>query len=89
MLKAKFKPFSQAPYFKVKWLSGQKGRKPEIEIAASELDLICLRLAKAGYGGGIPQSIAYMDCDWVMKMIQYEDFCSDYEKAYLDLNKNG
>jgi len=30
-----------------------------------------------------------MDCDWVMKIIQYEDFCSDYEKAYLDLNKNG
>jgi hypothetical protein len=56
-----------------------------VEITASELDILCLRLAKAGYGK--PQDIAEMDCDWVMKMIQYEDFCSEYESKYFELNK--
>jgi len=30
-----------------------------------------------------------MSLEWVMKMIDYENFCQDYEEEYLNLNKNG
>lgn len=50
---------------------------------------MCLKLAKAGYGSGNPETIGAMSCDWVLKMAQYEGFCQDYEEEYLNLNQNG
>jgi hypothetical protein len=44
-------------------------------------------LAKAGYGGGNPESIGRMTPSWVMKILDYEGFCNDYEEEYYNLNK--
>jgi len=30
-----------------------------------------------------------MDISWVLKMMEYEGFCSEYEEEYHNLNKNG
>jgi hypothetical protein len=30
-----------------------------------------------------------MNISWVLKMIEYEGFCSEYEEEYHNLNKNG
>lgn len=52
------------------------------------MDIICLRLAKAGYAGGNPEAVGKMSADWVMKMVDYEGFCSDYEDELYKLNKD-
>jgi hypothetical protein len=46
-----------------------------------------LKLAKAGYGGGNPETIGQMSPDWVIKILDYENFCGDWEEEYLNLNK--
>jgi hypothetical protein len=43
-------------------------------------------LAKAGFGGGNPETIANMPSKWVVKMLEYNDFCSNYETEYQNLN---
>jgi hypothetical protein len=45
-------------------------------------------LAKSGYGGGNPEMIGKMNPNWVMKIVNYEDFCNDYEEEYQHLNKD-
>jgi len=47
-----------------------------------------LKLAKAGYCGGNPETISKMNVVWVIKMLEYEGFCSDYEEEYINLNSN-
>ena len=51
--------------------------------------MIALRLAKAGYGGGDPGSVLKMRADLVIAAAQYEIFVSDYERAYIELNRPG
>ena len=48
---------------------------------------IALRLAKAGYWQGDPGRILKAPADEVIGVLQYENFCSDYERAVIDLNK--
>ena len=50
---------------------------------------IAMKLSKIGYCGGNPESILKMPVDIVMTMLDYEAFESDYEKAYIELNKEG
>lgn len=87
MLKGESNAFFQRPYFEVKKSNSEKKRQPRVEIRADEGDVTCLKLAKAGYGN--PEQIGQMSAAWVLKMIQYEGFCQDYEEEYLNLNKNG
>tara|TARA_R110000751_G_scaffold299695_4_gene411064 strand:- start:11317 stop:11466 length:150 start_codon:yes stop_codon:yes gene_type:complete len=43
-------------------------------------------LAKAGWGGGNPETIANMQVDQVVKMYYYEISCNDYVAALHALN---
>ena len=49
--------------------------------------MIALRLAKAGYTGGDPERVLKMRSDIVIAAIQYEAFINDYERAYIELNR--
>ena len=51
--------------------------------------MVALRLAKAGYCGGDPERILGMRADLVMAALQYESFIGDYERTYLELNREG
>jgi len=44
-------------------------------------------LAKAGYCGGNPEKIGQMQTKWVTLLLEYESFCTDWEKEYMELNK--
>jgi len=47
--------------------------------------LIFFRLSKAGYGS--VNEIEKWDARKVLQALAYEVFCSDYEAAWLELNK--
>ena len=49
--------------------------------------MVALRLAKAGYGGGDPERILCMRADRVLELLEYESYHADYERAWLDLNR--
>lgn len=49
--------------------------------------MVALRLAKAGYGGGDPERILKMRADLVVAAIQYEAFLIDYERTFLEINR--
>jgi hypothetical protein len=88
LFKGESYPFFQAPVLEVKRSSRKdNAKKPRTKINAEEADIVCLRLAKAGYGGGDPEKIGKMAVDWVMKIVGYEGFCSDYEEEYYNLNQ--
>lgn len=48
---------------------------------------MALRLARQGYGGGDPRVILDMPTDIVLAAVQYENFLTDYESAYVELNR--
>jgi hypothetical protein len=48
---------------------------------------VALRLAKAGYAGGDPEKVMQMQVGWVMATVQFEKFCADYERKYIELNR--
>lgn len=50
---------------------------------------MALRLARAGYGGGDPERVLKMRADIVMAAVQYETFVSDYEKKFMEINREG
>jgi hypothetical protein len=49
--------------------------------------MVALRLAKAGYAGGDPERVLRMRADIVVSALQYEAFVGDFEKAYIELNR--
>jgi hypothetical protein len=49
--------------------------------------LIYFRLCKAGYAGSVLEA-AEFDARTVIQALYYEDFCSDYEHTFLELNKS-
>jgi hypothetical protein len=88
LFKGKPTPFFQAPTLKVRRTTSKEStRQPRTEINLEEAYIICLKLAKAGYGGGNPETIGQMSPDWVIKILDYENFCGDWEEEYLNLNK--
>jgi hypothetical protein len=48
-----------------------------------------LRLARVGYGGGDPEKVLNMPVGIVVAMLHYEKFRDDYERAYVEMNKEG
>lgn len=53
----------------------------------SESDLVKLRLAAEGFGGGDPERVGKMRADWVVKSFQYLQFKAEYEDVFLEMNK--
>jgi hypothetical protein len=51
------------------------------------MDLVALRLASSGYGGGDPAKVRAMQVGDVLAAVQYEIFKSEYEKVYVELNR--
>lgn len=49
--------------------------------------MVALRLAKAGYAGGDPERVLKMRADLVLAALQYESFINDYERAYVEINR--
>jgi len=85
----KLPPFCSSPRFVVNKRASKKPvALPKIETPEDDSDIICLKLAKAGYCGGNPETISKMNVVWVIKMLEYEGFCSDYEEEYINLNSN-
>ena len=89
LFRGKLLPFFASPYFSVTRRATKENlRVPHIKVTADDCDIICLKLAKKGYKGGDPEAIESMSLSWVLKMIQYEDFCQDYEEEYYNLNRD-
>ena len=51
--------------------------------------MVALRLAKAGYAGGDPERVLKMRADVVLAAMQYEAFLNEYERTYVDINREG
>lgn len=50
---------------------------------------MALRLAGAGYCGGDPERVLAMRVDLVMAALQYELFKDDYQRAAIELSREG
>lgn len=48
---------------------------------------VALILAKSGWWGGDPGKVLNAPADEVMLALQFGSFRSDYERTYVDLNK--
>lgn len=66
---------------------GQRGRHPKTSVEASRALATAMRLASSGWWGGNPERILRAPADVVIAALQYEDFKSDYEAAYIELNR--
>lgn len=60
---------------------------PRTEIEASEEMLISLKLAKAGYFGGNPESVLQARVNVVLEALEYEKYLYDYDTALRELNE--
>jgi hypothetical protein len=49
--------------------------------------VIALRLAKAGYWGGDPEKVLSAPADMVISAMQYEMYQQEYERTWVELNK--
>lgn len=48
--------------------------------------LIFLKLCKCGYARSVLEA-SELDAKTVLQALSYESFCTDYERAYMELNK--
>lgn len=48
--------------------------------------LIYFRLCKSGYASSVKEA-AEMDARTVLQALAYDEFCHNYEAAFLELNK--
>ncbi len=49
--------------------------------------MICVRIAKGGYFGGDPGQVRKAPIDDVFRILDYENFLSDYEFTEYKLNE--
>jgi hypothetical protein len=61
---------------------------PKIRITASEIDMISIRIARSGYFGGDPAQVRAASIDDVFRVLEYENFLSEYEFTEYKLNEN-
>lgn len=92
MREEKPRPFRSRPVFRVirtrriREEAGQYKRRPKVEID-DQLAFTSIRLAKAGYFNGDPVAVLRAPVDVVENILSYEDFASEYETEYVELNK--
>jgi hypothetical protein len=79
-------PFFSAKLFRVKNPAIEHWSKPPIEVTAPEDLVVALRVARAGYYGGDPERVLKASFPMVMAIIQYEDFCNEYERTFHKIN---
>jgi hypothetical protein len=48
---------------------------------------VALRLAREGYCGGDPEKVLQMRADLVMAAVQYENYRAEYERTFVELNR--
>ncbi len=56
-------------------------------MTADDLTVIALKVAKAGYYGGNPETVMKAKASLVLSVLEYEHFLVDYENAEYELNK--
>jgi len=49
---------------------------------------IAIRIAHAGFFGGDPGAVLEAPVDVVQSILDFENFSIDYEREYLELNKD-
>lgn len=85
-LKGKHRAFYERPLCRVSnILKNDEYKKPKIEAEDSNL-LLYFKLCKAGYASGLEEA-KKMTAREVMQALAYEKFCTDYEAAFLELNR--
>lgn len=79
-------PFWEKPLCRVvTTVINGKRKYPKIEAEDDSL-LILFRLSKAGYGS--VNEIEEWDTRTVLQALYYEQFCDEYETAYLEINRD-
>jgi hypothetical protein len=48
--------------------------------------LVYFKLCKSGYASSVAEA-ATMDARTVLQALNYDTFCSDYESAFLEMNR--
>lgn len=51
--------------------------------------LVALKIAKSGYYNGDPANVLNAQVDHVLSVLEYEAFNTDFEKVYIEMNKEG
>lgn len=88
MLRGQSPPFFQKPLFRVETkISNSNKRYPRIKIDADDETLIVCTLAKLKYYGGNPDLIWESPVDRVINTYYFDAFSSDYETAFVEMNK--
>ena len=83
----KRRPFYEKPLCVVRKRSfnGDTQSRPTVEANEEDPLPIIFRLVKSGYGS--VSELMEMPARTIMQALHYENFCSDYESEYMELNK--
>lgn len=81
------KAFFQKGLFRVTNAVHDGSRKPRVEINAGDALFVALRLAREGWCGGDPEKVLATRVDLVVAMMQYEIYKTEYERAWIELNR--
>lgn len=77
-------PFYEKPFFKVIGAYRGSNSEPKIEVSKDPL-VVIFKLVKAGYGD--IEVVKRMNSREVLQALSYEQFLSDYQSTYMELNK--
>lgn len=80
-----YKPFREKPLCRVQKIYVDDRKYPNVEAVDDDL-LILLRLCKAGYANSL-QEAEELTARQVLQALNYEKFCSEYQTAFMELNK--
>lgn len=83
----KFYKFYKAPKWQIIGAYNVKINEPAIK-GKFDAKFNAISLAKKGYYGGNPSLILKEDFNVILDILEYENFCSQYETALYELNKN-
>ena len=90
MREGKPQPFIRGPVFEIEGDGRreeyERFRYPKVKIA-DNIAFVSIRLAHAGYYSGDPQKVREAPVDVVQSILDYEDFRNNYEKKFIELNK--
>ena len=71
----------------MKGAAGDGFRYPEVDNQAGFALTQALRLAKAGWFGGDPEKVLEAPGDIVLAILQYETFSAQYERRFIEINR--
>ena len=50
---------------------------------------IAMRIARKQYYGGDPERVLQAPTDHVLSLLEFDNFTTEYEEVFLELNKGG